>query len=398
MSVLWMDDPSFYVSLGSGTGSRFPGIGVAATGGRFSNGPCWSPGNIGNVANLLPGSPNVVTGTIACSIFTASVDFGLNRGLLSLTDGATVQVDLRLDSGGHVFVTRNGTTIGSASTSAVTANAWHRLELQATIDPSNGAIEVHVDGVTFIARTTGLNTRATANSSFNSYGFGSGTGTLFNDLVVTDSNSPNAGFLGDKRCFLITPNGNSSVAWTPNFASFVNSHSYFVGDQFKDSNGNVQRCTINGTSQSTGTPTWATTGGSTTTSGTATFAVVGTGSNPGAQNWMAVAEIPSPDGDDSYNSDSTPGDIDLFTLTSLPAGAQNIAAVDPIVYARKDDAGTRTITNHIKSGTTVVDGPNIALSTTYQYIDNIQQTDPNTSAAWTVTGVNNLLVGYKEIA
>jgi hypothetical protein len=66
---------------------------------------------------------------------------------------------------------------------------------------------------------------------------------------------------------------------------------------------------------------------------------------------MAVSE-PIVDGDNSYNSDSVVNDVDLFTIQALPAGAANISAVDNVIYCRKDDAGTRTISNEIKSGTT----------------------------------------------
>jgi hypothetical protein len=112
---------------------------------------------------------------------------------------------------------------------------------------------------------------------------------------------------------------------------------------------------------------------------------------------MAVSEIPE-DSDNSYNTDSTPGDVDLFSHPNLPAGAQNIAAVDNVVVARKDDAGTRSIASQTKSGTTTATGATVALSTSYAFVDQVTETDPNTSAAWTVSGVNSALFGYKEVA
>jgi hypothetical protein len=96
--------------------------------------------------------------------------------------------------------------------------------------------------------------------------------------------------------------------------------------------------------------------------------------------------------------DSTPGDIDLFGFPTLPAGAQNISALDNVLRARKDDAGTRSIATQIHSGATDSTGATIPLSTSYQYVDTIDETDPNTSAAWTVSNLNAATLGYKEIA
>lgn len=401
MSVLWMDDCSFYKTADlSVRYQTTTGVTVSAGTGRFGTNSFHYGGANTQVRRSL--SSSIATGTLAFSFKFASLPAS-NTQIMAFYDSGTVQVDLRITPTGALIVTRNGTQIGSTSTNLLNPNVWYRIEFQATIDPSAGVIEVHVDGSSsgWIPSTGSLNTRNTANSSFNQANWGNNAVGAnitadFNDVVCTDSNSPNAGFLGDKRIFLRLQQANSSVTWTPTFASFLNSHAYVLGEQFKDSNGNVQQCTTAGTSASSGTPTWATTGGSTTTSGTATFTVVGSGSNPGAQNWMAVSES-AEDGDSSYNADSNPGDIDLFTYANLPAGAQNIAAVDNVVFARKDDAGTRQIQSWMSSSGTTQGSSTVTLSTTYQFVDLIQETDPHTSSAWTASGVNALLVGYKEI-
>lgn len=403
MSIKFVDDPSFYATAQfSQRWSVWSGVPSVSSGiGRFG-GNCWRAST--NSVGWRQTVSAVATGTIGVSflINTLPVTGSVQCGPV-FYDNGSIQVDLRINSTGTLFVTRNGTQIGSTSTNAIATGVWYRIEFQATIDPSAGSIEVRVNGSStgWIPPTGSLNTRNTTNSSFNQVGIfvsaGASAPCSWNDFIYTDSNSPNAGFLGDKRCFPLFPSANSSVAWTPTFASFLNNHSYALGETFKDSNGNVQRTTTPGTSASSGTPTWATTGGSTTTSGGATFTVVGSGSNPGATNWMAVSE-PAEDGDSSYSADSTPGDIDLFTVVPLPAGAQNIAAIDNVVLCRKDDAGTRTIQNIIKSGGTQAGATNLALSTTYVFDDFINETDPNTSAGWTASGVNAMLIGYKEIA
>jgi len=406
MSIIWVDDPSFYNSTELFTRwVQFGGaISLQATTGRFGN-PCWR--YTGGGSAITHTVANTVTGTIACSFFFESISSTTPQMILALADSGTVQVCVGFDNAGHLIVYRGNNSSGTVlatSSNGILANVWYRIELKTTIDPSAGVIELRVNGTStgWVPNTTGLNTRNTANTFFNQVALfhfqnivNAQNPVRANDYIFTDNNSPNAGFLGDKRCFLLTPNSDSSVTWTPTFAAFIGTHAYAVGEQLKDSNNNIQRCTIAGTSGGSA-PSWATTGGVTTVSGGATFVVVGTGSNPGAHNWMAVSETPS-DGDSSYNADSTPNDVDLFGITALPGSAANIVAVNNILYARKDDAGTRTVDSAIKSVATQVLSPDFGLSTSFQYIDFVQETDPNTSAAWTASGVNAALVGYKEV-
>jgi len=397
MSVLWMDDPSYYATAQIATRYTLTGGGSisVATGGRFGNG--W---NFSAASNILRPVTAIQTGTQAISLKMVNLPSNA-RQIIYFEDTGTVQCDLRVDPTGHLVVTRNGTTLAT-STSVLIANVWYRIEFKLKVDPSAGTIEVHVNGSStgWIPSTGSLNTRASTNSTFNQIAVGSGGNDLvvtINDWVFTDTNSPNADFLGDKRCFNRMPNSDSSVAWANNWAAWAASTAFALGNQIKDSNGNVQQCTQAGTTGSGSHPTWQTTGGLVTTDGTAKWTVVGSGANPGAHNWMAVSEIPE-DGDNSYNSDSTPGDVDLFGLANLPAGAQNIAAISEILFCRKDDAGTRTIQGEISSSGTTANSASLTLSTSYQFLDFINETDPHTSAAWTVPGANALLVGYKEIA
>jgi hypothetical protein len=62
---------------------------------------------------------------------------------------------------------------------------------------------------------------------------------------------------------------------------------------------------------------------------------------------------------------------------------------------RKTDSGARTVSVQIKSGTTEVSGTAQAPGTSYIYFGAYADTDPNTGAAWTATGVNSLSAGAK---
>jgi hypothetical protein len=399
MSVVWMDDPSFYNSAQCLVRYEDAGsVQVLTTGGRFG-GPCWNfTTNFGRIRKNVP---SAATYTMAFSVKWTSQN---SIPFFLVKDSGTVQLTARLNAGQIQVFRGDQSVLLAQSSNSVITGVWYRIEFKFTIDPSAGVIEVRVNGTStgWIPSTGSLNTRASANSTANMIQIGydqnsTPAGYNFNDYVITDTNSPNANFLGDKRCFLRMPSSDSSVQWTPTFASYVNGTAYVVGQQLKDSNNNVQRCTTAGTA-STASPTWATTGGSTTSvGGGCVFTVVGSGSNPGAHNWMAVSENPADD-DSSYNLDATPGDIDLFGFPNLPAGVQNIAAVDNVARIRKDDAGTRSAATQMHSGATNATGSTVPLSSTYIYLDTIQETDPNTSAAWVATNLNSATFGYKEVA
>ncbi len=115
-------------------------------------------------------------------------------------------------------------------------------------------------------------------------------------------------------------------------------------------------------------------------------------------NWQNVDENPATD-DTDYNSDGTAGHIDGYTYPALTTTAGNIKAVMTVPILRNDAAGSVTAASLYRSGGTNYFGTtNTVGSTTYtSYID-IQATDPNTSAAWTVANVNACEFGIKRVA
>jgi hypothetical protein len=66
--------------------------------------------------------------------------------------------------------------------------------------------------------------------------------------------------------------------------------------------------------------------------------------------------------------------------------------------ARKDDAGARSIKQICESGGTEELSATYALGSSYSYYDDILETDPHTSAQWTVSNFNAATFGVKEIS
>lgn len=95
-----------------------------------------------------------------------------------------------------------------------------------------------------------------------------------------------------------------------------------------------------------------------------------------------------------YALAASSGLTDQFTLSNLSSDPEAILAVKAVVIAKKDDATTRTITPNINSGGTAGAATAYNLTTSLTMSESIYEVDPNTSAAWTTSGVNNLKLNY----
>lgn len=119
--------------------------------------------------------------------------------------------------------------------------------------------------------------------------------------------------------------------------------------------------------------------------------------NSGAVNFSRVNEA-TIDGDTSYVSSSTPGQIDLYDFADLSSAPATIHAVQTTIIARKDDAATRTVRSKVKSSSTTSNGATTALSTSFASVRDIFVNDPNTSSAWTGSTFNAAQMGMEEVA
>jgi len=321
------------------------------------------------------------------------------------------QVELTLDGSGTLRARRGGsigtlgTLLGTAS-SSLAFFGWHYLEFQVTVNGSSGVVKVWLDG-NLILNLSSQNTQSTANAFSGAFRFAAELpGWYADDFYLLD---PTVGgaystALGDVKMVTSLPSGNGTQNdYTRTFASWPASTAVPVGKTILDSNGNVQRVqSIVGAGLTASShPTWATTGGATTTDNPGTAQVVwvclGSGSNPGAQNCMAVSEAP-PDDDSSYVTDATVGHLDRYTYPSISGSAVKAVCVN--MRAEKDDAGTRQIRACGKSGGTTFDnGADFSLSlSSYGDFFACFEVDPNTGVAWTVSGVNAAEFGVKTTA
>lgn len=96
-----------------------------------------------------------------------------------------------------------------------------------------------------------------------------------------------------------------------------------------------------------------------------------------------------------FVSSNTVGNYDLYDFGNLSSTANSIAAVQVNALLSKDNIATRAAAVTVKSGSSTTDGANTYLASSFNISNRLLNTDPNTSAAWTTSGVNALQAGVK---
>lgn len=120
-----------------------------------------------------------------------------------------------------------------------------------------------------------------------------------------------------------------------------------------------------------------------------------------ANNTAVVSQSPPPGAlaDVNFTSSSVSGAEDLFNSTALSSTPALIHAVAVSGYLKDQAVGARTVSLQMKSGSTDSNGSLAAFTpaTTYAWAQSMFLTDPNTSTAWTIAGLNAAKQGYKIV-
>jgi hypothetical protein len=363
-------------------------------------------GNIGLQKNI-----SAQTTLIAGFAFQLTGSPVASAPIISFLDGNTSQIGLLITSTGNFQFFRGGglaagysALLGSQTSYALSFSTWHYLEVKVTIDGSAGVAELKVDG-NYIIQLSGQNTKATSNASASALVLGvifnNGTEQVeyYDDLyLLNTSGSVNNTYLGDVKIQASFPTGNGTLNnYTQNAASWVASTVMFTDQQIIDSNGNLQRVTNFTGDDKTGSspPTWSTGAlGSTTTDNHVTWTLI---QKAPLSNYNFINE-PLPDDNQSYLSDATVSDQDRYTFGAVSGASVFGVAVN--MRAQKDDSATRSIRSVTKSSTTVADnGTDFPLAeNAYTPYQGFFEVDPNTTTAWTISGVNAAEFGIKTTA
>lgn len=226
------------------------------------------------------------------------------------------------------------TTAGSATT--LSLNTWYRVEikLQNTTTASGCSTELMVDGGS-IATASGLNINGGSATNIAYTRLGTATASSTFDIYFDDVALDDAAYPGAGQVNILKPNATGSTsAWTN-----------------------------------------------------------GAGTSP-----TNVAEVPH-DSDTSYITSSTSGDVTTVNLDSSATGGVSgtIAAVQVVGIVR-DTGGASSMSIRAKSSATNSDTTAVDPGTAYKALSKILTTDPNTSAAWTTSGLDALEIGVVNAA
>jgi len=309
---------------------------ISSSGTRFSSGSYWQVGawQIG----LQKVIDSQATWVFGCAVYVGSAPTN-DEYIVVFIDGTTHHVRLKLLANQKLQVSRGDGTVLATGTATVSLSTWHYIEIKVTISDSAGAAEVRLNGVTDI-NISSVDTRNGGNASADTIQIAggpssSGVDMRYDDVYLCDgTGSINNDFLGDVRVSALYPTG----------------------------------------------------------AGAHTDWTPSTGSN-----WQNVDDATS-NGDTDYNSSGTPNQIDTYAMGDLPASAASVLGVFYHFWVRKDDAGSRQVAPVVRiSGTDYV-GTTVTVPSSYDEFHEMHETSPATSAAWTVSEVNGMEYGVKEIA
>jgi hypothetical protein len=241
--------------------------------------------------------------------------------------GVSVRTDgyLIARTGTGLTTATNGTVIGTSSGPAITAGAWQQVEIKMVLDAVAGSVEVRVDGVVKL-NLTGVNT---------------GTGPMTqiaHTLAAANSN------WYMKDYFIWNTSGSINNTFFGNC---------FVHSMIPDGD-------VSGT--------WSLTGA--------------------ANAYQAIDEV-DPDDDTTYISSAWPAaTAEVVTVSDLPPEATRVIGLMSLVRAIKTDGGDADLVASLVSTTNTVDGATTPITTAYAYWADVFETDPDTSAAWSVAAAN----------
>lgn len=262
--------------------------------------------------------------------------------------GGSDQLSVHLNSNTSIEIRRGGgtgdqggipgTLLATTAAGIISINVWHWIEFKATCRTGvNGSAEVRLNGVTILS-ITGVNTANSGVDGIDQVRFGSGasgstTDNRWDDCIIWDTTgSVNNDFFGDTRIETLRPDGDTAqIDFTP---------------------------------------------------------------DSGVTNWTQIDDA-TQDGDSTYVESAIPGDQDLYTTSDITGAPITFKAIQLVTYARKTDAGPGSISTVISEGTTItVNTPQVVV-TSFTFLNDIHEINPDTSAAWTQTEIDGMEIGIE---
>ena len=338
MTLLFIDSFDHYTTVAQKyEDAQFVSI-AAGTGRNGTNALVLTSGTGSAVA--FKTVPTYDTFILGCGFYAVN---DCRRGF-GVADSGTRQITIVRNAAGLLEARRGvigGGAIVATGTTPLLTGQYYYLEAYIIVHNSLGQIITRVNGIEDI-NASGLDTQESGNASANQVGFSSADGSAgtiyFDDFYACDDQgSQNNAFLGDHRVEAIYPSGiGNSADWTP------------VG---------------------------------------------------AANNWDCADENP-PDGDTTYVSKdgSALPALDTYEMTDLITVVGNIAGVQTLLLARKDDAGVVTCEPTFRIGGVDYPQSSVNLPDTYGFLPEIVEDSPATLSSFTIAEINGLEFGAQRSA
>jgi hypothetical protein len=257
-----------------------------------------------------------------------------------MTNGGTdLCAHLALAPSGAIYIyDQSDSLVGTSSNGLFRQNSWHYVEIKVVVGDS-GSVTVKVDGVQ-VLNVTAIDTKPGTETSVDQVRFWDPGGDMWwDDIIMMDGTGSECNdFIGDVKITTLMPTSDDAVN------------------------------------------DWSNSGGG-----------------------GAYADIDDPivgthNGDTDYIYSATPTDKSLFGYENLASTPAAIYAVNVLSQVKKDDAGARTMGAYLDSNGTTDSGSAFSPTTGYLDYQSFWTLDPDTSAAWTYSGVNALLAGVELVS
>lgn len=256
------------------------------------------------------------------------------------TDSGQWGCGLRLWIDGTISLEDKDDTLLALSTKgAIRLGIWNDIQIKLYYHTTNGTCEIRVGGETVLNKTN-VNTAGTTGNYHDSVFVYSHSGVTsyaprFDDIFVLDTTgNTNNDFLPSSRVTAQFPTSDITTNWTP---STGNDH-------------------------------------------------------------YAMVDEALPDDNTSYITGNSANDIDQFEVSDLSANALTIHGVKLSIDSALDSAGSREIKQILDSSGNNYDGDTHTINTTnYVFDSDYWETDPATSAAWTVNNYNASKPGVEVV-
>lgn len=315
---------------------------IGSAGGRFgTNGITLSSADVVG-APLLTKTLDSQTGwTIGFSYRKSTV--GVGQTEVRMLDGGTTHLFMHAQTDASLQLYRGDSTyLGGTTAGYVVAGSTYYIEIKFTIHDTTGILELRINN-NVIFSLTNQDTRNGGNASVNGFSWGTGLGSgddryYIDDVYLCDNTggTPYDTFLGDSRVQVLMPSGNGNSS------------------QLLGNDGNS------------------------------------------TDNYLLVDET-TPNSDTDYVESAVVGQKDTYAYGNLTPTSGTVHAVQPCMFARKTDAGVRSIASIARHSGSEVDSANAALGTSFAYYTDIRTTKPG-GGAWSVSDVNGAEFGMKVTA